>query len=218
MQKIRWCKGLVLPRKLTHYASARCLVREWRREIEWVLDLRGIAFREVQEMTAPTTTVARGQFRNEPATDFAKPENRRAMEAALGRVAGELGREYPLIVGGERIETAEKIRSLNPSRPSQVVGIFQKGTAELANRAVEAAYGAFERWKRVPAEERAECLFRAAGILRQRKLDIQELSAFSGEWPSTLLFDPTGWSGSLAPGRTNLHGESVRLLRRVAVR
>ncbi len=120
-------------------------------------------------MTAPTTTVARGEFRNEPATDFAKPENRRAMEAALGRVAGELGREYPLIVGGERVETAEKIRSLNPSRPSQVVGIFQKGTAELANRAVEAAYGAFERWKRVPAEERAECLFRAADLLRQRK-------------------------------------------------
>jgi 1-pyrroline-5-carboxylate dehydrogenase len=120
-------------------------------------------------MTAPASTVRRGEFRNEPPTDFKKPENRKAMEEALGRVAGELGREYSLWIGGEEIRTQEKIRSLNPSRPEQVVGVFQKGTVELANRAVEAAHAAFDRWKRVPAEERAECLFRAADLLRARR-------------------------------------------------
>ena len=43
-----------------------------------------------------------GDFVNEPFTDFAVPANRQRMEAALKKVAGELGREYDLIIGGER--------------------------------------------------------------------------------------------------------------------
>jgi 1-pyrroline-5-carboxylate dehydrogenase len=114
----------------------------------------------------------RGEFTNEPFVDFSKPENRQAMEAALKKVAGELGREYPLIIGGQRITTQDKLYSYNPSRPKEVVGVFQKATAELAARAVEEAHRAFDRWKRVPAEERAACLFRAADILRQRKFEM----------------------------------------------
>src|SRR4051812_27692705 len=43
------------------------------------------------------------EFKNEPFTDFNKPENKAAMEAALQKVQAELGREYPLVIGGERI-------------------------------------------------------------------------------------------------------------------
>ncbi|MBI4462863.1 MAG: aldehyde dehydrogenase family protein, partial [Acidobacteria bacterium] len=121
--------------------------------------------------TAPVK-LQRGEFTNEPFTDFSKPENRKAMRAALETVRGQLGREYPLIIGGEKTHASEKIRSLNPSKPDQVVGIFQKGTAELAGRAVEAAHRAFESWKRVPAEERVECLFRAGDLLRRRKFEM----------------------------------------------
>ena len=53
-------------------------------------------------------------FRNEPFTDFSKEENRRAFEEALETVRSQLGREYDLIIGGERIKTQEKIRSINP--------------------------------------------------------------------------------------------------------
>ncbi len=42
------------------------------------------------------------RFRNEPFTDFSKAKNRKAMETALGKVEAELGREYPLIIGGKR--------------------------------------------------------------------------------------------------------------------
>ncbi|HEV3253008.1 MAG TPA: L-glutamate gamma-semialdehyde dehydrogenase [Candidatus Acidoferrales bacterium] len=111
-------------------------------------------------------------FSNEPFTDFSKTENRQAMEAALKKVKGELGREYPLRIGGETIHTPEKIRSINPSHPSEVVGIFQNGGVELANRAVDVAAHAFESWKHVPAEERAGCCFRTSEILRRRKLDL----------------------------------------------
>jgi 1-pyrroline-5-carboxylate dehydrogenase len=123
-------------------------------------------------MTSPATTLHRGEFQNEPFTDFTKPENRAAMEATLKRVKSEFGREYPLVIGGEKITTAEKIKSHNPSHPEDVIGIFQKATVEMANQAVEAASKAFERWKRVPAEERVACAFRAADILRKRRFEL----------------------------------------------
>ncbi|MFQ5817581.1 MAG: L-glutamate gamma-semialdehyde dehydrogenase [Terriglobia bacterium] len=123
-------------------------------------------------MATAAVKFARGKFVNEPFTDFSKPENRQAMEAALAKVRGELGREYPLILGGKKIQTREKIRSTNPSHPDQVVGVFQKGTPELAHGAVEAASRAFESWKRVPAAQRVECLFRTRDILRRRKLEL----------------------------------------------
>ncbi len=52
------------------------------------------------------------------------------MQAALESVASQLGREYDLIIGGKRLKTAGKIRSINPARPAQIVGIHQKAGAE----------------------------------------------------------------------------------------
>lgn len=123
-------------------------------------------------MATAGVKLERGEFVNEPFTDFSKPENRKAMEEALAKVRGELGREYPLIIAGERVLSSDKIRSINPSHPDQVVGVCQKGTPELAQRAVEEAHRAFGSWKRVPAEQRVECLFRAADILRRRKFEM----------------------------------------------
>ena len=59
------------------------------------------------------------EFRNEPLTDFSKPENRKSFEAALARVQEELGREHPLIIGGEKIRIGKTFDSINPSEPSQ---------------------------------------------------------------------------------------------------
>src|SRR6185369_2548293 len=63
-------------------------------------------------------------FKNEPMVDFSRPENAQKMKAALEEVRAELGREYELVIGGKRIKTADKIKSLNPANPSQVVGVF----------------------------------------------------------------------------------------------
>ena len=90
------------------------------------------------------------EFTNEPFVDFSKAENRKAMEEALKKVAGEFGREYPMYIGGKRVTTSEKRASTNPSHPSQAIGMFQVATAEMAKLAVEAAHKAFDSWKRVP--------------------------------------------------------------------
>ena len=125
-------------------------------------------------VTLPTSIQRRtpqGGFQNEPFIDFKNPEIARAMRAALDHVSGQLGREYELVIGGERFRTDEKIRSLNPARPAQVVGIHQKAGAEHAEQAMQAALRAFESWSRVSVGERVSLLLNVADIIRQRKFE-----------------------------------------------
>ena len=108
-------------------------------------------------------------FSNEPPADFTKEANALLMRAAIEKVRGELGREYDLVIGGKRAFTSDKIRSLNPARPAEVVGVHQKAGIEHVEPAMQAALTAFESWKNVPVEERAGLLFRTAEIVRKRK-------------------------------------------------
>ncbi|HEX8638885.1 MAG TPA: L-glutamate gamma-semialdehyde dehydrogenase [Pyrinomonadaceae bacterium] len=112
------------------------------------------------------------EFKNEPFVDFSKTENAEAMRAAIERVRNELGREYPLIINGERIETGKKFESINPAEKSQIVGVFSDADADaesLTEKAIDAAAEAFRTWQNVSAEERADYLFRAAKIIRDDK-------------------------------------------------
>jgi 1-pyrroline-5-carboxylate dehydrogenase len=108
-------------------------------------------------------------FRNEAFTDFGQAENAQAMRAAIEQVRGELGRDYPLVIGGERVMTGRTFESFNPAKKTEVVGRFQKATEELARLAVERANETFQTWRNTPAEERAALLFRVADILRERR-------------------------------------------------
>ena len=90
-------------------------------------------------------------FANEPVADFSKPANREAMERALREVRAQFGREYELLIAGRREKTGDQLKSLNPSRPSEIVGVHNKATAALAKEAVEAAHAYFPEWSAVPA-------------------------------------------------------------------
>lgn len=125
------------------------------------------------------------EFKNEAYTDFKQPASEALMRSAQEKVRALLGREYDLMLAGERVRTAEKLKSTNPARTSEVVGIHQKATAELANRAVETAYANFARWSRTPAEERIGMLLRTAAIIRQRKYEFNAWLVFEAgkTWP-----------------------------------
>lgn len=113
----------------------------------------------------------KGVFSNDPFVDFNDPENVRAMRHALDQVAAHLGSEYSLIVGGKRLKTPERIRSINPARPAQVVGIHQKAGAAQVETVMSAALQAFESWRKTTVEERASLLLGAAEILRRRRFE-----------------------------------------------
>jgi 1-pyrroline-5-carboxylate dehydrogenase len=133
----------------------------------------------LQVAARSTLRLPEGPFRNEPLIDFSKDEkSARAMRAAIEKVRAELGREYDLIIGGKRVRTSDKIRSLNPAHPSQVVGIHQKAGREHAEPAMEAALAAFAHWKNTSVEERASLLLRTGDIIRDRKFEFEAWLVF----------------------------------------
>lgn len=108
-------------------------------------------------------------YKHEPFTDFSVEENKQAYLEALKKVESQLGADYPLIIGGERITTEEKIVSYNPAKKTEVIGSVSKASKDLAEQAMQEADKAFKSWKKVKPEIRADVLFKAATIIRRRK-------------------------------------------------
>jgi 1-pyrroline-5-carboxylate dehydrogenase len=125
----------------------------------------------VETPTRPQARLHEGPFVNEPLTDFTRPETARQMRAAIEKVRGQLGREYDLIIGGKRVQTKDKIKSLNPAKPSQIVGLHQKAGKEHVEPAMQAALAGFASWSRTSVEERAALLFSVGDLLRERKFE-----------------------------------------------
>jgi len=125
------------------------------------------------------------KFKNEALTDFSKPANRKAMEKALAGVRSKFGTEYPIVVAGEELKAPGTFQSLNPSNWSEVVGVFQKGDAYLATKAVEAAAAAFEQWRWVDAKKRVDLLLKAAKLMRKRKHEFSAVMVYEvgKTWP-----------------------------------
>ncbi|PYM07407.1 MAG: L-glutamate gamma-semialdehyde dehydrogenase [Candidatus Rokuibacteriota bacterium] len=122
---------------------------------------------------APTVGVSdRPPFRNEPPTDFALAEAREKFSAALASVRSEFDRHYPLLIGGDSVETLAQIVSLNPSRPAEIVGRTASASPEDVDRAVAAAEAAFPGWRDRGVAERARVLGTAADLLRGRRAEL----------------------------------------------
>ena len=111
-------------------------------------------------------------FQNEPLSDFSDPEAAAAYRLALARVRRGLGSHQPLIIGGLEVDTGDRIVSLNPAKPTEVVGtVAAAGTAQI-DEAFEAAWKAFPDWAACPAAERAAVTIKLASELRHRKLSL----------------------------------------------
>jgi 1-pyrroline-5-carboxylate dehydrogenase len=117
-------------------------------------------------------------FKNEPATDFTQAANAQAMREAIAKVRAELGRDYDLVVGGKHIKTAAKIKSLNPAKPSEIVGQFSKADDSHVEPAMKAALEAFQTWSKTTFEERAELILRVAKTIRERKHEFSAWMVF----------------------------------------
>ena len=135
-------------------------------------------------LEAPATLQIRlheGPFVNEPLVDFTKEENARKMRAAIEKVRGQLGREYDLIIGGKRVKTSDKIKSINPAKPSQIVGVHQKAGKEHVEPAMEAALAAFRCWGQTSVEERASLM--RDGVLNRIEAKDSDPRAFRRRRP-----------------------------------
>jgi 1-pyrroline-5-carboxylate dehydrogenase len=132
----------------------------------------------LEALARPQVHIPQGKFVNEPFVNFGHEENIRRMRNAIAKVGRELGQEYDLVIGGKRVRTTEKIKSISPSKPSQVVGLHQKAGREQVEPAMQAALRAFDSWRYTPVEERAGLLFRTADLLRERKFEFMAWLVF----------------------------------------
>ena len=125
------------------------------------------------------------EFRNEPFTDFARPENKEAFARALTRVERSFGEEVPLVVGGRRIRTGKLLSNTNPADRTIVLSSHHLADRATAEKAIASARKAQPAWAALPARERATVLLRAARRLREKKHEISATMVFEigKSWP-----------------------------------
>jgi 1-pyrroline-5-carboxylate dehydrogenase len=111
-------------------------------------------------------------FENEPYIDWTDEGNVEKARTALRGVRNSFGGEYPLLIGGERVETDDGIVSINPSAPREVVGRLAKATKREADLALGSAAKSVDSWSKTAPEARARVLLRAAAILRRRRMEL----------------------------------------------
>jgi 1-pyrroline-5-carboxylate dehydrogenase len=114
----------------------------------------------------------RGPFKTEQPLDFSIPENEQGIREQIKKVEQQLGKEYPIVIGGEERYTGDWITSVNPGNPDQVVGKVAKASKKDAEDAVQAALKAFKKWRTMSATARASVLFKLAGIMRRNRLEL----------------------------------------------
>ena len=112
--------------------------------------------------------VADEVFHNEPAADFSQAANRQSMTVALTKVRASLKETYPLFINGRDVPERPTATSINPARPSEVVGHVCQATAADLDAAVAATQDAFSTWRETRPGSRAAYLLRAASALRKR--------------------------------------------------
>jgi 1-pyrroline-5-carboxylate dehydrogenase len=95
-------------------------------------------------------------------------------ELALEKVRQQLGKEYAMIINGERRFAEAKHQAYSPINTRLHLATFQKGTAKDGDDAVAAAKAAFPNWKAMNWEERVYLLRKFADRISAR---IYEISA-----------------------------------------
>ncbi|MEZ5413003.1 MAG: L-glutamate gamma-semialdehyde dehydrogenase [Opitutaceae bacterium] len=116
-----------------------------------------------------------GAFVNATNTDFSRTASREKQRAALTAYSAQLGQKWPLIIAGKKITDREYITSVNPAKPTQLIGAWARATVVDADAAVAAAQSAFPQWRATPVNDRAKLLERTADLIEARRFELNAL-------------------------------------------
>jgi RHH-type proline utilization regulon transcriptional repressor/proline dehydrogenase/delta 1-pyrroline-5-carboxylate dehydrogenase len=111
----------------------------------------------------------RGAFQNEPPIDFSRRENRERFRDTLRAVREQ---------AKSRRRVGEWLESVNPANPKEIVGRVRLTSGSEADRAIDSAAHFFPAWRDTAAEKRAEMLFSAAGIMREKRWELAAWEVF----------------------------------------
>ncbi|HOI33419.1 MAG TPA: aldehyde dehydrogenase family protein, partial [Bacteroidales bacterium] len=102
---------------------------------------------------------------NEPVKDYAPGSPERAeVKAMLAKMRSE-ETEIPMVIGGQRIKTENRIRIAPPHDIQHTLGYFYQGGAEHVQMAIDAALNARAQWQALEWEDRAAIFLKAADLI-----------------------------------------------------
>ncbi len=119
-----------------------------------------------------------GPFHNEPVLDFSRKENRARFAQTLNATRCKFGGEYPLWIAGKQVETRNRLSSINPAAPQEIVGQVSVASENEAERALLAAAKFQPEWRQTPARKRVEILLAAAALMRERRFELAAWEVF----------------------------------------
>ena len=103
------------------------------------------------------------------ATMFNPPEELHTrFESALAEVKADMGKEHQMIIGGKERKAKDVFEDHSPINTDWILGKFQKGDAQDAADAIEAAKQAFPDWSARPWQDRLTLLRKAADLINER--------------------------------------------------
>ncbi|EYF03015.1 aldehyde dehydrogenase family protein [Chondromyces apiculatus] len=93
-------------------------------------------------------------------------------DEALAVVRGGLGGEHPSWIAGEAFRSGDLLESRNPARPAELLASVHRTPVGEVARVMRTAKEAQRRWARVPWQERALVLRRAADLISARRFTL----------------------------------------------
>ncbi|MBW6493904.1 MAG: aldehyde dehydrogenase family protein [Burkholderiaceae bacterium] len=93
-------------------------------------------------------------------------------DAAIETIRTQLGRDHPMVIGGQDRSTGEWFEVRSPIDRDWLLGRFPKGSSADVRCAVAAAAKAFPAWAATPVAGRIALLRRAADLIEERVYEI----------------------------------------------
>ena len=150
-------------------------VDELLRDPEEVGAMLGLNSRKAP--AAPALKDSPQPFRNEPLTDFSRPENREKMRAALDEGLRDRPSLRPMI-GPQEVDGGAVVWTHAPGDAGRPLAEVHMARREDAEAAVLSARAAFPNWSTTPPRERAGVLLRAAQILRRERFTLAAVEVY----------------------------------------
>ena len=103
---------------------------------------------------------------NEPIFDYAPDTmEREELQKAFKKLMDQDPIDVPMYIGGKEVRTKNKLPLSPPFDHKKILGHFNRGTAEHAKQAIDAALKAKDKWASLSWEHRASIFLKAADLI-----------------------------------------------------
>ena len=103
--------------------------------------------------------------KNEPVLTYRPGSIEKANLKAALRALKSVETDIPMVIGGKKVKTDNKIAIHPPHEKKHLLGYFSKGGSKHVQQAIDAALTAKKEWANMPWEERAAIFLKAADLI-----------------------------------------------------